>query len=378
MRLCIKRANEVVYLNGTVSSRSVACPNQLKKCNKYTCVQQDEDCPLTNVVLVKYDGTRPGAQPTGFTTVREQSSPFVSASGQQYSVYVQRGSADDDADLINNVTAEVGGAPCYSPIENPSRSGNRSFSQEKANRHGCLKYGHETKYSLLLDSQSEYDTYVQNKITEVLPDKFTDLLKKNGDQLFFYLRRTVPMIDIGKCQLSTPRRISNVQNLISSCYQFLVTSFLIFIFFGVCSTIFYVILLCMGDRVGSKIIGVTTVFCFTLASLILVLQYFILQDRWSSATRIIDDYFELCSPIDGVYQKVVQQTKSEAMQAVDEIRSISIVSLAVGAGTILFHLVFLYTVLRPKREDESPLIIEGSANRNTAGGQIGGNPRSFL
>lgn len=372
MRACIKRVNEVSYLplneDGTYNFRDLysnmsflgtakgECPSGSRKCNKYTCIDVNEECPIVSVVLLKVTGKTDPPLPSGYAQVKAQTGYFVAQGGAQYVIAVLRGSNSETGNLINNITTTLGGTPCFTPIENPRRLNNLTFSNEKLDQSGCISYGEDTNYSSVLDSQTEYDTYSSNSLLNSLPSNFVQLVQKNGDRIFLFTRRTIPMKDINQCQLSTSGRLSNVQSILSSSYTFLYWCFVIFLFFLACGIIFYIMLLCMGDRSGTKIIAITVTMAFVFSSLILILQYFLVQERWSSANRIVDYYLDLCSPIEGVYQNVVSTTRSQAKDAITELIWISTISIAVGAVTMVLHFAFLYNILRRKPEDQQELL----------------------
>lgn len=365
MRVCIKRVTTVHYLTNNGSGWEDQCPSDTKKCNSYTCVGQDEDCPLINIKLVKAIQTTNGKTtttsdpdlPTGYTKIKEQRDYYIGLDGKTpYVVAVERGSEKEVSDIINNITTIVGGGPCVSPLENPGRLAQSKFSVEKSSREGCPSYGEESKHSTVIDSQDETATYVMNKVHEGLPKILNELIKNNKDQIKLVARRTIPMYNIEQCYYYNAGKIASLQNLLETGYQLLQWIYILFAFFFAVGGVFYIILLCMGDRAGSRIIGSAVGISLIFASILLILQFFMVKDRWETGGEIIDQYLSVCRPIEGVYTHAIDKTNEDARDGFAQLKWMSGVSLAVGVLTLLLHFIFLYNIIQknPKSQINAP------------------------
>jgi hypothetical protein len=355
MRVCIRRSSDVRYLTVKGNDFAGDCPGGYKKCNKFTCVPEKNECPIANVAIVK-EGT---PLPAGYTQVAAQRSTYYVGLDDRtrYIVGVQRGSAGDDVNLINNITTSVAGNPCYSPLEHPRRLIKTAFVNEITKREGCLSLGEDSKYSTVIDAQAEFDTYNANGITAKLSTMFNEALIKSNDRIFLYGRRQVPMVDMGSCQRYSIGKLQTLQNLIDSGYNYLYWTYLIFGFLIALSIIFYIILLCFRDRAGSKLIGGTVTICFTFASVVLIIQWWLFRERSSNGQHIITTYLNLCQPYDaGSYQNIASGTYTQAQTVLNEMSTLSLISLLVGIGTLFTHALFFYNISKVQRSGDENFV----------------------
>lgn len=154
--ICVNRITDW-YIKNSDSQ----CDSNYLSCSHNMCVKKNEDANITNLCPI----TRIAVSlNTTIKSVTNETYQFISNLSNGTKLFVSR---DYDNDFIIDLQVEINGPPCIYQLESPIRN---SFQLLKATPNGCSVYNSDKSIYTQVDSQNEWNLYLENQITKMTED----------------------------------------------------------------------------------------------------------------------------------------------------------------------------------------------------------------
>lgn len=305
------------------SSSYISCANNICVKNDSNIENSNNLCPITKISITKNETN----QTSNNSTYNDQ---WISDLNDNSSLFISK---DYEGDFLISLQVEINGPPCVYPLEAPTRN---EFQLLKSKPNGCLTYGQDTKIYKEIDSEIEWNLYLQNNLEKLTEDiKNIQSFAQNSANLYAVTRTqtscspkfVLEIDDPIKESLFNLRKGGNTIGLI-----FIIICLLLFIYN------FYH-MLNKREYVDSVILASLLIIIIFVQGIVCPISLYYVSESINNNYYLSEIYKNKCFSYDG-YNKMISNIAEN--QLVDSTQAFGFINSILYISLVLFLLIIFY------------------------------------